>query len=288
MKTSFIGLGIMGSRMAANLAKNKIDITIYNRTPGKMNALAELGAKTSGSLADCVKDADIVLTMLSTPEAVWEYAAGEDGFLGEMKHGAHWCDCTTVNPDFSREMAKLSESFGLRFMDTPVAGSKKPAEEGSLVFLCGGNENDLEEIKPFLNIMGSKIIHAGGHGMGSSLKMAVNMLLANSMAAFAESVAFGEKIGLERDKLMDILAELPVTAPFNKLKKEKMKSGDFSPEFPLEWMHKDLHLACLTAYEYNISLPAANAVKEMFASANQSGWGREDLSAIFKIYNKEK
>ena len=286
MHITFIGLGIMGSRMAKNLLKSDHDVTIYNRNKEKAQALVDFGGKIAPSLELAVKQADVVFTMLSTPEVVEEIALGVNGFLQHMRLNSLWVDCTTVNPSFSRRMGKRAEAAGIRFLDAPVAGTKDPAENAQLVFLVGGDTGNLTSIQDLLDCMGKKTIHAGPVGQGSALKILVNSMLAQSMAVFAETVHLGEALGFSRDYLLDVLPGFPVIAPFTKIKAEKIRKGNYEEEFPLEWIHKDLHLATLSAYENDISLFMANLAKELYAQAKEEGLGREDMSAIFKVFGK--
>lgn len=282
MHIAFIGLGIMGSRMATNLLRHGADLTVYNRSPAPTRALGELGAKISASANDAIDGADIVFTMLSKPEVVAEVAFGDEGFLASMKSGALWVDCSTVNPSFSQESAVAANAHGIRFLDAPVAGSAPQAGKGELAFFVGGETADVKEAEEAIGYMGSKLIHVGEVGSGSSLKMLVNSLLAQSMLVFAETLALGEKMGLSRDFLLDTLPNLPVSAPFLKAKAEMIRTRDFSVQFPLELMHKDLHLATLTAYEHSQPMHLANASKELYAAARLEGLGREDFASIYK------
>lgn len=283
MNVSFIGLGIMGSRMASNLLKENVDLTVWNRTIEKATELDSIGAKIVNTTEEAVTDADIVFTMLSTPNAVEEVAIDlVDGFIGYMKENAIWVDCSTVNPEFSVLCSEIARDADIRFIDAPVAGSLVPAEIGELVFLAGGADNDIDEVQDLLNIMGKKTIRCGENGKGTAMKLLVNSMLGASMAIFAETAKFGKALGFDEDFLLDTLPGFPVIAPFLKPKSEKIKSDDFSPEFPLEWMHKDLHLASNSAYENNVSIPNINLVKELFQNAKTMGLGREDLSAIYK------
>jgi len=266
----------MGSRMAANLLESDAELMVFNRTSSKAEPLAEKGATVAESAEELAQHSEILFTMLSTPEAVEEAAAGEYGFLNRMNPGSLWVDCSTVNPSFSRRMAKLANELDVRFLDAPVAGSKAPAASGDLLFLVGGSEEEVAECTPWFDKMGRKVIHAGGTGMGTSLKL----LLGEAMMAFSEGMALGEAFGLSREMLLEILVGSPVVAPFISGKKEKVASGDFDPEFPLKWMQKDLQLASQCGYETGTPLPAVNTIKEVFASASKSGLGDQDFSAI--------
>ncbi|MEM7368853.1 MAG: NAD(P)-dependent oxidoreductase [Bacteroidota bacterium] len=283
MKVSFLGLGIMGSRMAANLAQNKVSLTVYNRSADKAETFRSAGAAVASSVQQAVAEADVVFSMLSTPVVVKELATGEQGFLQQMKQQAVWIDCTTVNPSFSREMAQHAAEANIRFLEAPVAGTKPHAENAELVFFVGGAEADLKEVASLLDVMGRKTVYVGGSGMGSSLKMLVNAMLAQSMVMFSESVVLGEKMGLDRSFLLNFLPNLVVAAPFTKAKAEMIKTADYEVQFPLEWMHKDLQLVAQTAYELQQPLFLANVTKELFAKAIQEGMGREDFAAIHKL-----
>lgn len=287
MNISFIGLGIMGSRMAANLIKHGNKISVYNRTKSKIKALG-VNAVPKDSPAGAGKDADILITMLSTPAVVKETASGKHGFLNSMKKGSLWIDVSTVNPSFSILMADEAKKRNIRFIDAPVAGSKIPAENGQLLFFAGGDKKDVEEVTPLLETMGKKVVYSGEHGKGTAMKMIVNSLLAHAMIAFSEAVILGESIGFEKQFLFDTLTALPVTAPFCASKTAKMDKEDFSPEFPLQWMHKDLELASVTAYEHGAALPLLSASKEIYALAKRHGMAELDMSAVYKFLKKKE
>ena len=288
MKITFLGLGIMGSQMAHNLAKNNVNLTVYNRTPIDFSLFEAENVIVADSLESAVKDADIVFSMLSTPEAVEEVFFGNGKVLKLMKGHAIWADCTTVNPSFSKQAFEQAKLNNIRFLDTPVSGSKPQAQNAELIFFVGGNTETFNEIEPYLNMMGKKIILVGDIGKGASLKMLVNVMLAQSMAIFSEAVLFGESMGISKDFLLDLLPNLVVSAPFTKFKAEGIRNDNYEVQFPLEWMHKDLHLATLTAYEVNQPLFLANLTKELYAGAKNNGMERLDFSAIFKHLENNK
>jgi glyoxylate/succinic semialdehyde reductase len=287
MRIAFIGLGIMGSRMAANIQKGGHSLSVYNRTPGKSGTLEKGGATAAASPAEAARNAEIVLTMLADPRAVTETAMGRNGFLDGMTKGLLWVDSSTVNPSFSREMAAEATKRGVRFMDAPVAGSLPVAEKGELTFLVGAEAKDLEECTPILRLMGTTIRHVGGVGMGTSMKMVINMLLGTAMAAFAEALGFGQALGFTRKELLDGLVGGAVTPPFMAGKRSRLETGTFAPEFPLRWMQKDLQLVSDTAYELGVPMPTAAAVKEVFAMASAAGLSTEDFSAVADLFAKK-
>jgi 3-hydroxyisobutyrate dehydrogenase/glyoxylate/succinic semialdehyde reductase len=283
MNIAFLGLGIMGSRMAANLLRAGHTLTVWNRSAEKAHPLVALGATTAPSPAAAVTGAEVIISMLSTPAAVEETALGEDGFLAASSTGVIWVDASTVNPSFSRRMAAQAAAHGLRFLDAPVTGSKQPAEKGQLRFLVGGATQDLESVRPLLEVMGSTIVHAGEQGMGASLKMIFNLMLGQAMLGFAEGMALGESLGIARGQLFDLLLGGPLTPPILATKRTKFESGEYEAEFPLQWMQKDLHLAALTAYEQGVAMPAVNLAKEIYQLAIRAGHGEEDFSAIYEF-----
>ena len=281
MKVSFIGLGIMGSRMASHLIES-VDLVVSNRTASAADGLVAQGASFIADPAIAVQEADIVITMLSTPDVVKSIANGKNGFLARMKEGALWIDCTTVDPAFSKAMAVEAEQYGIQFLEAPVSGTKPHAEKGELVFFVGGDENILQKVSPLLEKMGRKTVHAGGHGTGSSLKILVNALLAHSMLAFSEVLVLGEKMGMDKSFLLDFLPQLPVTAPVIKFKTENLNRREYPTQFPLEWMQKDLQLLSQTAYEYDVPLTLGNVAKSIYAQAKNAGLAREDFSAVYE------
>ena len=287
MKIGFIGLGIMGSRMAANLQKKGHELVVYNRTRDKAQTLLTSGADWADSPAELAKRVNIVFTMLSKPDAVAEVALlGKRSFLETLMQNSLWIDCSTVNPSFSKLMAGEAKERGVRFLDAPVSGSKGPAEQGQLLFFVGGDAKDVEAAKPLLECMGKTVYHVGGHGMGSAMKMVNNILLGQAMVAFAEALSFGESLGMTKQSIFDTLAASPVMAPFLNFKRQKLEKGDYSVEFPLQWMHKDLHLASETAYETGTALPCTNVAKEIFMLAMRDGMAGEDLTAVCKVLSR--
>ena len=283
MKTAFIGLGTMGKPMAINLIKSGAEVKVWNRSSEKSEELREHNATISTNIKQAVSDVEYIITMLPTPESISEVALGEQGFLQYIK-GKTWINTSTVNPSFAKKLCELCDLRKVNYLDAPVSGSKIPAEKGELTFLVGGEEKTFEQAKSILLPMGKKHLYYGKAGMGSSMKMIVNMMLAQSMVAFSEAVHLGLACGIEKETLMDSLLDLPVTPAFLKGKKEKITSQNFEPDFSLKWMYKDLYLASKTAYEHHQSIPLTSLAKELFAKAIQEGNGEEDFSAIFNSY----
>ncbi len=281
MKIGFIGMGIMGSRMAANLQKQGYELVVYNRSPEKTAPLVEKGALKAKNPAAVAEQVDILFTMLAHPEAVRKTALGENGFLDALKSKI-WVDCSTVDPTFSRQMAAAANSRGVKFLDAPVAGSKGLVEKAEVMFVVGGAKVDLQVCQPLLESMGKKVVHVGEAGMGTSLKLVLNLLLGASMAVFAEGMVLGEALGISQEMLLRVLIGAPVTAPFIALKKDKLERGEYETEFPLKWMQKDLHLVANAGYRTGIPLPLANLTKEVYQQAIAQGLGEQDFAAVYQ------
>jgi len=289
MKIGFIGLGIMGSRMAANLLKKGHELVVYNRTKQKAGPLMAAGAVWAPTPSDVAKQVTVLITMQAKPDAVAETALiGKYGFLNHLADNSLWIDCSTVNPSFSKLMASEAKQRKVRFLDAPVAGSKGPAEQAQLLFFVGGEKADVDQARPLLEAMGKAVIHIGGHGMGTAMKMVNNLIVAQAMVAFSEAIVLGEALGISRDLLFNTLLSSPVAAPFLSLKRGKLESGNFETEFPLQWMHKDTQLVAETAYEAGVAIPATNAVKEIYALAVRKGLGEQDFSAVYRLLSERK
>jgi 3-hydroxyisobutyrate dehydrogenase/glyoxylate/succinic semialdehyde reductase len=258
-------------------------LVVFNRTRAKAQPLLDKGASFAESPAKLAEQVDLLFTMLAHPDAVEQAALRENGFLNHLKPNALWVDCSSVNPSFSKKMAAEAARRRVHFVDAPVTGSAPVAEDANLVFWVGADGADLETIRPLLLCMGSRIVDAGGHGMGTSMKMVINLLLGTGMAAFAEAMALGEGLGISRKMLFDSLLGMPAVAPFLASKREKIESGNYEAEFPLRWMQKDMHLASASAYEAGVAMPLTNVTKEIYRLAMRGGHDTKDFSAIYEF-----
>jgi 3-hydroxyisobutyrate dehydrogenase-like beta-hydroxyacid dehydrogenase len=287
MQVGFIGLGIMGSRMATNLYKQGHPLVVHNRTKAKTEALIANGAAWADTPSQLADQVNVLFTMLSTPEVVAQVALGREGFLDHLKPGALWVDCSTVNPSFSRQMAAESRKRQIHFLDAPVVGTKDPAEKGQLVFLVGGDPADAQACQLNFSVMGRQVNHMGENGTGTAAKMLFALLLGQSMVAFSEAMLLGESLGISRAMLFQILLGAPVTAPFLSGKRSKIETGQYDADFPLQWMRKDLQLVSTTGYEQGIALPTANLAKEIFTLAARAGFAEKDFSAVYRFLEQK-
>lgn len=270
----------MGSRMAGNLLRLVPDLKVHNRTRGKAESLLAAGARWADSPRKLAEGAQVLVTMLANPGAVESAARGPGGFLDALPEGSLWMDCSTVDPETSRRFAGECEERGVRFLDAPVAGSTGPAAEGALTFFVGGESEDLEEARPLMEAMGRKILHVGAVGMGSSLKLAVNLFLGEQMAAFCEVARFGRDLGVPDQLLLDTLLNERIAPGFLLAKREKFAGRKYSEEFPLELMRKDIQLAVEEAYRSASALPIGSMCGQLYGFAQNRGLGRQDFSAL--------
>jgi 3-hydroxyisobutyrate dehydrogenase/glyoxylate/succinic semialdehyde reductase len=275
----------MGSRMAANLLEAGYEVAVWNRTREKAEQLEKQGARFLEP-RELAAEAAVLITMLAHPQAVSETMFGDVGALSSLQEGSLWIDSSTVQPSFSILESEQAEQRGIRFLDAPVAGSKGPAEKGELLFLVGGREADFEDAVPLFQVMGRAAKHMGSQGKGTAMKMAVNYMLALQMAGFSEAAALAQSAGISQKDAFDTLLGGPIAAPFLSAKREKIEQGGGEPDFPLKWMHKDLHLASLTAYELELPMFLESTVKELFAAAHRHGYGDSDFSTIYAYLNE--
>jgi 3-hydroxyisobutyrate dehydrogenase/glyoxylate/succinic semialdehyde reductase len=283
MKIGFIGLGIMGSRMATNLLRNNYEVVVYNRTQAQAESLVASGAEWANSPANVAKKVHVLFTMLSTPDVIRNLAIGKDGFLECLQSGSLWVDCSTVGPSFALEIAEEAQKRHVRFVEAPVAGSKDQAADAELLFIAGGSAEDVDECRPILMVMGSHVLYTGGHATANGLKLVFNLLLAQAMLAFSEALILGQSLDFSRDWLLDVLLGSAVVAPFLSGNRTRFESESLEVAFPLQWMHKDLNLAMSTAYMKGLALPSTNTAKEVYALAANYGLREQDFSTIYQF-----
>ncbi len=276
----------MGSRMAKHLVQAGHEVKVFNRSPEKAEKLIKAGASLA-SPSEMAPGVEVLITMLSEPQVIRQIATGPDGFLNFMPKGSTWMNTSTVDPSFAREMAALAQDKGIAYLDAPVAGTKGPAEKGELLFLLGGPSQIVDLCAPLTALMGKKDVHLGEVGMGSSMKMLINLLLAQSMWVFAEAMVLGEGMGLKQEVLLNVLLNAPVTPPFLANVRAKLETEDYEPNFPLKWIQKDLHLASLSAYDTQVPMPSMNLAKELYAQARQEGWGDKDFTSVYTYLREQ-
>lgn len=281
-KLGFLGLGIMGSPMARNLLKGGFDVTVWNRTPERAAILAAEGASVASMPQEVTARCDLTFAMLADPAAAREVALGASGAAAGIGKGRGYIDMSTVDPETSSAIAAAVTAAGGRFLEAPVSGSKKPAEDATLIIMAAGDRGLHDEALPALERMGKKVLFLGETGSGARMKIVVNMIMGVMMAGLAEGLALAGKSGLSSEDLLEILDSGAMSNPMFRLKGGLMGRGDFTPAFPLKHMQKDLRLAVAQGDEAGQPLQAAAAVNELFKQGKALGFGNEDFSAVLK------
>ncbi len=281
-KYGFLGLGIMGGAMAANLLKAGYDVTVWNRSEEKCRGLLELGAHQGSDPSTVVAACDVTFAMLADPQAAEVVCSGPRGVLDAIGPGKGYVDMSTVDPATAVGIGLEVTRRGGHYLEAPVSGSKKPAEDGTLVFLCGGDEDLFNDVRPLLEVMGKEIFYLGAAGRGARMKLVVNMIMGGMMAAFAEGISLAEKTGLQPEELLAVLDAGALANPMFRLKGPAMSEGRFPVAFPLKHMQKDMRLALQLGDEFRQALYVAAAANATFLRAREAGWGNEDFSAVLK------
>ena len=255
----FIGLGNMGRRIARRLLKHGYDLRAYDRDQTKAEALSAAGAVAALTIAELAQAADVILSCLTNDEAVQEVYQGSMGVLANARPGTLVLEMSTIFPNTSRELYNRGAEHGLQVLDVAISGSTPAAEQGSLILLVGGEAKQFEEAQPLFQTISLRSFHVGSAGAGTTMKLVVNTLLGVSMQAIAEAIALGEKAGIDRTRLLDILSQTAVIAPAHLGKLTRAAHEDYSPQFPLRLMNKDFHLILKEAELLNVPMPATVA-----------------------------
>jgi len=277
----FVGLGYMGSRIARRLVDAGYPLGVYNRTREKTRALAERGARVYDSARELAADSDTVLSMLADDDAVEEVMLGPEGVVAAARFGGTIIDLSSVHPDTSRRVASAARLRNVAVLDASVSGSTPQAEDGSLVVFVGGERAAFEQSGPILRVIGSHIFYLGPSGAGGTMKLVTNSLLGVGIQALAEALVLGQRAGLDKTTLLDVLEQTAVVTPGQKHKLENVRSGDYPVEFPLRLMFKDLLNIERLARQTAVPTPAIAAAQRMF-TIEQAKNREEDFSAIIR------
>lgn len=287
---SLIGLGLMGRPMGHNLLKAGFPLVVWNRTASRADSLVAAGARLASSPKEAAAAADVLITIVSDPPALEQVLWGTDeksgGAFSALKKGALYLDSSTVSPALARKIADASAAKGIRFLDAPVTGGTWGAEKGELLFMIGGDAETLEAARPILSALGKKIFHLGRNGAGQTIKLAMNLLLALEVDAFAEALALVTGAGLQGEKLVEVMQSSMARAGILDIKAPNMLKGEYTPSFPLRLMHKDLSLALDLGNQIGVPLPAAAAAREVYNSVKGSSNEDLDYAGVFKFWKR--
>jgi 3-hydroxyisobutyrate dehydrogenase-like beta-hydroxyacid dehydrogenase len=282
-KVAFLGMGIMGSRMAANVARAGFDLTVWNRTRDKAEAVAQAtGAKLADTPSQAAAGADAVITMVVDSPQVEAVLLGDNGAAGSLAEGAMVIDMSTIAPSAADDLGQRLREQGIAFLDAPVSGSSPKAEDGTLTIMVGGSDEDFERAKPLLDSMGELIVHVGPQGHGQVVKLLNNTLAAVNAAALGEAITAARKAGLDMDALVKVVGASSGNSTMLQIKSRPMIEHDFTPLFRLDHMLKDVRLCLATIDELGTQAPVAEAARELYEKASANGRGDDDFGSVIE------
>jgi 3-hydroxyisobutyrate dehydrogenase-like beta-hydroxyacid dehydrogenase len=278
-----MGLGIMGAAMAKNVHHAGFPLMVYNRSADKTQPFAELGVGVASSPKSMAQATDVIILMVTGPQAVDALLFGPDGAAPALDAQKTVINMSSVSPAYTQGLSQSLGRTGCAFVDAPVSGTKKPAEDGTLIILASGEKAKVEEVTPILSAMGKKVVYCGEAGQGSMMKMTVNLLLGLMMAGFSEAAHYGQKGGLALETILDVILSGPLSCGLYQAKSEMIKADDFLPQFPLKHMTKDAKFIIDTAYETGAPAPLAHLLLHLYRLGVSQGLGDHDFAVIAKV-----
>jgi 3-hydroxyisobutyrate dehydrogenase-like beta-hydroxyacid dehydrogenase len=282
MHVAFLGLGIMGRPMAANLVKAGHEVTVWSRTPGKTVE----GAQNASSPAEAARGAEVVWLCVSDTKAVENVLFGPQGVQESLAQGMTVVDSSTISPSATRNFAERVRTRGAEYVDAPVTGSKAGAESGTLIFIVGGEEAAIEHLKPLFAAMGKQFFRMGETSKGQAAKLVMNLQIALIYEGFSEALTLATKLGVPAETLLPLVQASMVRSGVVDYKAPFVMKRDFSPNFPLRLMHKDLRLALEAAKEARVKLPGLETVEEIYEMATEDGHENLDYAATLTLLEK--
>ena len=284
----FVGTGVMGRSMAANLMKAGITVCVYNRTREKAEDLIADGAIWKDTPGEVAKASDIVITMVGYPKDVEEVYFNANGLLANAQEGAYLIDMTTSSPALAKKIYQTAKDQGIFAMDAPVSGGDIGAREGTLSIMVGADKDAFEEMRPLFELLGKNIQHQGGAGAGQYTKMANQIAIAGNMMGVSEAIAYAKQVGLDPTHVLDSIAtgaagswSLSNLAP-------RMIRGDFAPGFYIKHFIKDMGIAIESAEEAGLTLPGLTLAKQLYNQLAREGLEDEGTQALFKLVSRVK
>jgi 2-hydroxy-3-oxopropionate reductase len=280
---AFIGLGVMGAPMAANLVHAGYDVVGFNRSREAIDQLVEAGGRGADILADAVSEADVVITMVPDSPDVEDAALGEDGIYASAKPGSLHIDCSTISPEVAARLAELGAKRDIRVVDAPVSGGASGAVEATLSIMVGGEPADVEEARPILEKVGKTVVHVGSHGSGQTVKAANQLIVAGTIELVAEAIVFLEASGVDTEAAVEVLAGGLAGNQILDRKAAGMLKREFEPGFRIDLHHKDLGILTSAAREAGVVIPLGAHVAQLMASLSAQGHGSLDHSALLML-----
>jgi 3-hydroxyisobutyrate dehydrogenase len=278
-RVGFIGVGYMGRPIARRLLESGFKLTAYDRNHAKAEELIPYGGAVAQTVSELSSGCRVVLSCLPSDEAVLDIYRGPDGVFAHAQRNSVVIDLSTVNPETSEQLSRLGSERGVAVLDVTISGSTPVAENGLLTLFGGGDKKCFDAAESIFRVIAKKYFHLGPSGSGATMKLVVNTLLGIGMQAIAEAVALGEKAGLDRKRLLEVLSQTAVVAPAHAGKLERAMKNDYSPQFPIRLMNKDFGLILNLAAAVGARMPATGAAFEMNARQSDEG-AEQDFSAV--------
>ena len=278
----FVGLGVMGGRMAKRLLDHGHKVTGYNRTQSKVEWLLEAGMHWGSSPKNVADAADITFSMVTNTTALQAITSGPQGVIAGLKPGKIYVDMSTVSPTASQELAAKVARQGAQMLDAPVSGSVITLEEGKLSVMVGGDPDAFERVKPILQDIGPKVTLVGKNGLAVAMKIATNLSLAVQMLAFSEGVLLAEKIGIRRETAVEVLLNSVIASPMVKYRGPFVLEQPDEAWFNVNMMQKDMNLALELGKQLGVPLPTTAVTNEMLTAARGMGFEEQDFAVIFE------
>ena len=279
----FVGLGVMGGRMARRLLDAGHTVTGYNRTRSKAQWLLDAGMSWADSPKDVARACDVTFSMVSNTEALLAITGGDNGVLAGLSPGKIYVDMSTVGPAASRELSVRVAEKGARMLDAPVSGSVATLDQGQLTFMVGGDIDVFERVKPILLDVGPKATHVGANGLAVSMKVATNLSLAVHMLAFSEGLLLAEKSGIKRETAVEVLLNSVIASPMLTYRGPFVLDMPDDAWFDVNMMQKDLGLALELGRQVDVPLPTASVTNEYLTAARGMGLADKDFAVIFEV-----
>jgi 3-hydroxyisobutyrate dehydrogenase len=283
MKITLMGLGAMGSGMAQRLLDAGFELTIFNRTPERAKRLLEAGATLAETPREAVQNAEIVICIVADDNASYAIWLGPNGALGNVKPGTILIESSTLTPAWVRELAAEAAKRNCDFLDAPVTGSKPQAEAGQLTFLVGGDAAVLDRARPVLKTMSQDIRYFGPTSSGAKVKLLNNLLNGIHVSSFAEMLSLAERMGIDAKAAAEFISTAAPGSPIVKIALQRMTESDFTPNFSVRLMAKDLTYATAEGASLSMEMPIANAARKLYETAIAEGLGAKDFCAVIEV-----
>jgi 3-hydroxyisobutyrate dehydrogenase-like beta-hydroxyacid dehydrogenase len=282
-RLGFVGLGLMGSRIAKRLLDGGHEVFGYNRTRSRAEALIAAGMRWCDTPREVAQVADITFSMVSDTAALASVADGPDGILAGLSDGKLYVDMSTVSPRLTRELADRASAAGARMLDAPVSGSVSAVESGTLIIFVGGEAEALEQVRPIFDLLSQKVIHVGPSGQAVSMKIAINLNLATQLQSLFESLLLAERSGIPRAVALDALLSSVAASPAMKYRAPFILNMPEEVWFNVAMMQKDLQLALDLGRELGVVLLSTALANQMLTAARALGYGEQDFAALFNV-----